>query len=226
MQMNLPGSLMGACSRTAPAGWVTAANLPLLDASSMAVSMSWLAAPPSRNPRVLCGNRASAMASARTTPREARWAAAEAARSMTRSPPTKQPSRGACPFCEYRTIFIRGLLWCPCGVWRSDGDDSTGAGCSHPRGWLHPVWYSCHASICCGRGWGSRMSFVSLTRFATIVPGGHIHDDFPPLAVCDRGIHHDPRGAVRELDRWSAGSHPAAARLDPQRAAVRLRGAH
>src|SRR3989304_5767698 len=65
MQMNLPGSAMGAWSRTAPAGWATGWSFPALVASIIAASTSWVATPPSRKPRVLWGKRASAMAPAR-----------------------------------------------------------------------------------------------------------------------------------------------------------------
>ena len=86
MQMNFPGSAIGACSRTAFRGWATGWNLPLRALSIIAVSMSWLALPPSRKPRVLsAGNRAAAMVAARTTPRPARYAVAVASRSATRS---------------------------------------------------------------------------------------------------------------------------------------------
>ena len=94
--MNFPGSAIGACSRTEDRAWATGWNLPPRAASIMAVSMSWLALPPSRKPRVLsCGKSAAAMIGARTTPRDARNAAALASRSAMRSLPRKQPSRGA-----------------------------------------------------------------------------------------------------------------------------------
>ena len=71
--MNLPGSAIGACSRTDPSPCATGWNLPARAASIIAVSISWLALPPSRKPRVLsAGNRAAAMVAARTTPRPAR----------------------------------------------------------------------------------------------------------------------------------------------------------
>jgi hypothetical protein len=63
---------MGACSRTEPTGAVTGVNAPVLAASSIAVSASCDATPPSRKPRVLWGKSASAMACARATPRPAR----------------------------------------------------------------------------------------------------------------------------------------------------------
>src|SRR4030095_5358948 len=147
------------------------------------------------------------------------------------SSPTRHPSRGVCPFSENRTSFIRVLL-CrsggyPSGTsgWPFDRDDSTGARPSHPRGWLHPVWYPRHASICSVRCPSARLSCRSSIRFATIVPGGQIHDDLPPLAVCDGSLHLGPGRAVRDLDGHCPESH-AAAKLDPQRAAVRLRRAH
>src|SRR5438093_514124 len=67
MQMNLPGSVMGACSRAEAAGTVTHS---LIEATASA-----LAAPPSRNSRADGGTSAAAISCARTTPRAARVAA-------------------------------------------------------------------------------------------------------------------------------------------------------
>src|SRR5215831_18865357 len=107
MQMNLPGSAMGACRRTEASGLVTGSNLPDLVASTIAPSMSWVTTPPSRKPRVLlCGKSAAAIAWARTTPLPCRYAAQLASRSTTRSAPRKHPSCGAWPFWENRTIFM------------------------------------------------------------------------------------------------------------------------
>ena len=72
--MNLPGSAIGRVqAHGRPAGGPTGWNLPAWSLSTMAASMSWLATPPSRKPRVLsAGKRAAAMAAARTTPLAAR----------------------------------------------------------------------------------------------------------------------------------------------------------
>src|SRR5688572_4027365 len=106
MQMNLPGSAIGACSRTAPSAWDTGSNRPPFAASMTWASISWLATPPSRKPRVLAGNSAAAIGAARTTPRLVRCAAQLAARSMTRSGLVRAPRRGVWPFWEKRTIFM------------------------------------------------------------------------------------------------------------------------
>src|SRR2546428_12808841 len=101
MQMNLPGSVMGACSRAWAAGTVTHS---LIEATASA-----LAAPPSRNSRADGGTSAAAISCARTTPRAARVAATLAARSAMRSP-CSAPRRGDCPLAENRTSFMGGCL--------------------------------------------------------------------------------------------------------------------
>src|SRR5213594_1485836 len=101
MQMNLPGSVMGACSRAEAAGTVTHS---LIEATASA-----LAAPPSRNSRADGGTSAAAISCARTTPRAARVAATLAARSAMRSP-CSAPRRGDCPLAENRTSFMGGCL--------------------------------------------------------------------------------------------------------------------
>src|SRR6267143_7149288 len=101
MQMNLLGSVMGACSRAEAAGTVTHS---LIEATASA-----LAAPPSRNSRADAGTSAVAISCARTTPRAARVAATLAARSAMRSP-WSAPSRGDCPLVENRTSFMAGCL--------------------------------------------------------------------------------------------------------------------
>src|SRR5437867_4262926 len=101
MQMNLPGSVMGACSRAEAAGTVTHS---LIEATASA-----LAAPPSRNSRADGGTSAVAISGARTTPRAARVAATLAPRSAMRSP-WSAPSRGDCPLVENRTSFMGRCL--------------------------------------------------------------------------------------------------------------------
>src|SRR2546421_7856856 len=101
MQMNLPGSVMGACSRAEAAGTVTHS---LIEATASA-----LAAPPSRNSRADGGTSAVAISCARTTPRAARVAVTLAARSAMRSP-WSAPSRGDCPLVENRTSFMGRCL--------------------------------------------------------------------------------------------------------------------
>src|SRR5919201_5052900 len=101
MQMNLPGSLIGAWSRADAAGIVTGS---LIDATASA-----LAAPPSRNSRAEAGTSAEAISRARITPRAARVAATLAVRSTMRSP-WSAPRRGIWPLVEKRTSFMGGCL--------------------------------------------------------------------------------------------------------------------
>src|SRR3989442_7553264 len=88
MQMNLPGSVMGACSRAEAAGTVTHS---LIDATASA-----LAAPPSRNSRAEAGTSAAAISCARTTPRAASVAATLAVRA-TEPSPRSAPRGGGLP---------------------------------------------------------------------------------------------------------------------------------
>src|SRR2546428_2519792 len=101
MQMNLPGSAIGAWRRALAAGTVTH--------SLMERTASSAAAPPSRKPRVLCGTRAAAISRARTTPRRVRVAARLASRSATRSP-RSAPRRGDWSLVEKRTSFMASGL--------------------------------------------------------------------------------------------------------------------
>src|SRR5262245_20776358 len=97
MQMNFPGSLIGACSRAEVDGTVTGS---MIDATASA-----LAGPPSMNPRAHDGTSAAAISWARTTPRAARVAATLAVRSTMRSP-CREPRRGGWPLVENRTSFM------------------------------------------------------------------------------------------------------------------------
>src|SRR5689334_22898377 len=101
MQMNLPGSSIGAWIRADDVGTVTHS---LIDATASA-----LALPPSRNARVEAGTSAAAMSRARTTPRAARVEATLAVRSAMRSP-CSAPRRGLWPLVENRTSFMGGCL--------------------------------------------------------------------------------------------------------------------
>src|SRR5919106_6976683 len=105
MQMNLPGSAMGACKRAELAGIVTHS---VIDATA-----SWAGAPPSRNARVEAGTRVAAMSWALTTPRRARLAARLARRAAMRSP-RSTPSRGDWPFVENRTSFMEAASRAKC----------------------------------------------------------------------------------------------------------------
>src|SRR3989442_13526754 len=97
MQMNFPGSAMGAWSRALEAGTVTH--------SVMEATASCEAAPPSRKPRVLCGTSVAAISWARTTPRRARGWARLAWRSAMRSP-WSAPRRGEWPLTGKRTRLM------------------------------------------------------------------------------------------------------------------------
>src|SRR5215510_7878579 len=97
MQMNLPGSVIGACSRAEPAGTVTHSLMP--------AAVSSTSGPPSRNARVLLGTSAAAISAARVIPRRVRDAATLAWRSAIRSP-CRTPSRGVWPLVEKRTSFM------------------------------------------------------------------------------------------------------------------------
>src|SRR5712691_2721396 len=97
MQMNLPGSVIGAWSRAFDAGTVTHSVIPAI--------ASWAATPPSRKARVLEGTRAAAISWARTTPRRVSVAASDACRSAMRSP-WSAPRRGDWPLVEKRTSFM------------------------------------------------------------------------------------------------------------------------
>src|SRR5919197_5549171 len=97
MQVNFPGSAMGAWRRALTVGTVTHS---LMDRTASSAVM-----PPSRKPRVLCGTRAAAISWARTTPRRVRVAARLASRSAMRSP-WSAPRRGDWPLVEKRTSFM------------------------------------------------------------------------------------------------------------------------
>src|SRR5467141_4084411 len=101
MQMNLPGSAIGACRRALLAGTVTH--------SVIEATASWAAAPPSRKARVELGASAAASSCARTTPRRDRLAARLDWTSAMRSP-WSRPRRGDWPLTEYRTSFMDGGL--------------------------------------------------------------------------------------------------------------------
>src|SRR5438093_343457 len=60
MQMNFPGSSIGACRRAEDAGTVTHSLIPAIPSSA--------AGPPSMNARALCGTRAAAISAARLAP--------------------------------------------------------------------------------------------------------------------------------------------------------------
>jgi hypothetical protein len=66
--MHWPGAWSGAWNRTSAAGTVTGSNVRAVSPSRIFASLSWVATPLSRKPRVLCGKRTAAMALARTTP--------------------------------------------------------------------------------------------------------------------------------------------------------------
>src|SRR5439155_1017392 len=133
MQMNLPGSVMGACSRAEAAGTVTHS---LIEATASA-----LAAPPSRNSRADGGTSAVAISGARTTPRAARVAATLAPRSAMRSP-WSAPSRGDCPLVENRTSFMGRCLptkmYRDYSPFRQGGDVRRGCGGRDRPAGLHP----------------------------------------------------------------------------------------
>jgi|SRR5437870_6350756 len=102
MQMNLPGSAIGACSLADEAGTVTHSLMPATASSA--------SEPPSRNARVLFGTIAAASSAARLTPRRVRDVARLAWRSAIRSP-WRTPRRGLWPLVEKRTSFMDdGLL--------------------------------------------------------------------------------------------------------------------
>src|SRR5262249_16151869 len=97
MQMNFPGSLIGACSRAEVAGTVTGS---LIDATASA-----LAGPPSMNPRADAGRSAAAISWARTAPRAARVAATLAGGATLRAA-CREPGRGGWPVVENRPRFM------------------------------------------------------------------------------------------------------------------------
>src|SRR5438093_13115869 len=101
MQMNLPGSPIGACSRADAAGIVTGS---LIDATASA-----LAAPPSRNSRAEAGSSAAAISCARTTPRPASVAATLEVMATMLSPGSA-PRRVEWPLVDYRTSIYGGYL--------------------------------------------------------------------------------------------------------------------